>query len=339
MPFRDLLGNKSTIRLLSRALAAGTLPPSLIFAGPDGVGKRQAAIALAQAVNCPAPRRGASDDDLPFDACGECHVCRRIARGMHPDVEAIEPCETGNIKIDVVREAVRKTGYRPFEGQRRVIIFDSAEALGPDAQDALLKTLEEPPASAMLVLVTSVPDQLLPTVRSRCPVVRFAPLTPRDVATWLMRATGVDEARAHAVAAVANGSLTAAQEIAESGAEGVRAAAQRVLEQVADAADPRVRLEATRELVGRGRAGAGERQALAVVLHAMASLIRDLGSLATRADLPLANSDLAPALAGLSRSFDADRACRAFATIDEALAALEKNASPKLVADWVVLRI
>ena len=338
MPLRDLLGHRVTTRLLSRALAAGTLPPSLILAGPDGVGKRQTAIAVAQAMNCLAPRRG-TGEELPLDACGACTACNRIARGIHPDVQVIEPGETGSIKIDTVREAVRATGFRPFEGRRRVIIFDSAEALGADAQDALLKTLEEPPPSSVLILVTSLPDQLLPTVRSRCPVVRFAPLSPSEIAAWLTGVGGLDDTRAHAVAAVARGSLTVAREIADTGAEGVRGAAQRVLEQVAGARDARAKLAATRDLVGKGRAGAGERQALAAHLHALASLVRDLGSLSTRSDHPLANADLAPALAGLARSFDTDRACHAFAAIDRALEALERNASPKLVADWIVLKL
>lgn len=340
MPFRDLVGHRTTLGLLARASAADTLPPSLIFAGPSGVGKKQAAVALAQALNCPTPLRNDAGP-LAVDACGTCATCRRIARGMHPDVQLIEPGDTGSIKIDPVREVIRQTGYRPFEARRRAIIFDTAEALGPDAQDALLKTLEEPPPGSVLILVTAVPDRLLPTVRSRCPIVRFAPLGPAEVAAWLEGKHGVDPARAHAVAAVAGGSLTAALEIAESGVEGVRAAARRVLERVADARDPRERLDATRDIVGKGRgSGASERESLAVHLHALASLLRDLGALSTRAGTSaLANADLAAPLGALSRAFDADRACRGFGAIDEALRALERNASPKLVADWLVLQL
>ena len=338
MPFRHLLGHGPTLALLSRAIHAGTLPPSLIFAGPAGVGKRSAAIAAAQALNClaPAPAR----DPLPADACGECPVCRRIARGLHPDVSVVVPGDNGSIKIDAVREEIRKTAYKPFEARRRVIVFDDAEALGDDAQNALLKTLEEPPAGSVLVLVTAQPHQLLPTVRSRCPIVRFAPLDAAEVAAWLIREQHVPESRAHAVAALARGSLAIARVTADTGIEQVREAAERVLLAVADARDPRQRLEATRDLVGKGKGtGASEREALATHLHALASLLRDLGALGTGQAAGLVNSDLHGSLTRMADRFDTGRTLRAFAAVDEALLALEKNASPKIVADWVVLQL
>ena len=347
MAFRDLLGHRTTLGLLVRALDADTLPPCLIFGGPDGVGKRQAALALAQTLNClspvrPAPWADGASPPLAVDACGQCQACRRIAKGQHPDVRLVTPGETGSIKIDVVREVVREGGFKPFEGRRRVVVFDQADAIGVDGQDALLKTLEEPPASSVLVLVTSQPGSLLPTVRSRCPVVRFAPLAPSEVAGWLMRAHGLAEGEARAVAAVAGGSLAAAESAAAEtrGVESYRAAAQRVLEHVADARDARDRLGATREIVGKGRAGAGERQSVSEHLRAMAALLRDLGVLATRAEpSAIVNADLRPALEALMPSFDCDRTLRAFTAVDLALDALDRNASPKTVADWIVLQI
>lgn len=344
MSFRHLFGHRATLSILSRAIDAGSLPPSLIFAGQDGVGKRSAALAVAQALNCPAPLRPARGPDgsgpLPIDGCGECPTCRRIARGVHPDVIVVEPGDNGSIRIEAVREEVRKTGFKPFEAKRRVILFDHAEALTTDAQDALLKTLEEPPPSSVLILVTSQPHLLLPTVRSRCPGVRFAPLAAADVAAWLMREQQLSEPQARAVAAVARGSLTVARETADTGVENVRAAAQRVLEHVADAADPRQRLEAAKELVGKGRgAGASERDSLATHLHALGSLLRDLGALSTEATSGVMNPDLEPALARLSPAFDTDRTLRAFEAVDRALGALDRNASAKTVADWVVLQL
>ena len=338
MPFRSLIGHRLTLTLLSRAAAGGTLPPSLIFAGPDGVGKRAAAVALAQALNCPTPV--ASTDHLALDACGECPVCRRIGRLSHPDVTVIEPGETGSIKIDVVREEIRKTTFKPFEGRRRVIIFNDADGLVDDAQNALLKTLEEPPPGSVLILVTAHPHRLLPTVRSRCPVVRFAPLAPADVALWLMQTHAVPEAEARAVAAVSRGSLAAARETAQTGVEAVREAAQRVLAAVSDARDPRARLEATADIVGKGKgSGASERESLSTHLHALASLLRDLGALGTGSSASVVNVDLAPSLARLLPAFGADRTVRAFAAVDRALDALDRNASPKIVADWVVLNL
>jgi DNA polymerase-3 subunit delta' len=346
MAFRDLVGHRTTLGLISRALDAGTLPPSLIFGGPDGVGKRQAAIALAQALNCvnpvkPAPWADGSAPPLPIDACGQCTVCRRIARGQHPDVKLVEPGETGTIKIDDVRTVIHETGFKPFEARKRVLIFDNADATNADGQNALLKTLEEPPPSSVLVLVSAQPGALLPTVRSRCPTVRFLPLSPHDVVSWLMTTRGLSEAKARDIAAVVRGSLAAAEAVAENGIGSFRAGAQRALELVADARDVRERLAATAAIVGKGKGtGASEREALSEHLHAMAALLRDLGVLATRADAgAVANVDLRPALEALSPSFDPDRTLRAFEAVDCALGALERNASPKTVAAGLVLQL
>src|SRR3989440_7156430 len=177
MPFRDVLGHNRLITLLTRSVAGASLPPSLLFAGPAGVGKRKTALAVAQALNCLTPRDG--------DACGACTACARIARGVHPDVSIVEPEDSGAIKIEQVRDVVDRAAYRPFEGRRRVVIIDNADALVAAAQNALLKTLEEPPPSSIFILVTSRPDVLLPTVRSRCPELRFRPMSPADIAAAL----------------------------------------------------------------------------------------------------------------------------------------------------------
>ena len=115
-------------------------------------------------------------DRVAIDACGTCASCTRIARLVHADVLLVEPGDTGVIKVDQVRDVVERTAYRPFEGRRRVVIVDEADAMLSEAQNALLKTLEEPPSASMFVLVTSRPDELLPTVRSRCQRLRFGRL-------------------------------------------------------------------------------------------------------------------------------------------------------------------
>ena len=174
MPLRDIIGHQQVLGLISRAAVRGTLPPSLIFAGPSGVGKHMAAVALAQLLNCQNPVATAAGSD----ACGECAPCRRISRRVHADVLFIEPGETGSIKIDQIRDAIERSAYRPFEGRRRVVIIDEADAVVSEAQNALLKTLEEPPPASIFVLVTSRPDTLLITVRSRCQRLRFGRLAP-----------------------------------------------------------------------------------------------------------------------------------------------------------------
>ena len=321
------------IERLARASRAGTLPPSLIFSGPEGVGKRRAAFALAQLVNCLAP--AGQDGPGRNDACGACSACTRIARGVHPDVLSIQPGESGSIKIDQIRDAIERSAYRPFEGKRRVVIIDEADALVPEAQNALLKTLEEPPSASMFVLVTSRPDVLLPTVLSRCQRLRFGRLSPPDIAHVLEHAHGYSSGDAYAAAALAEGSVGLA--LAEGSEDSVRAreAAATVLTRIAAASDARSRLSAAKSLTD----GGGDREDLARRLRAVAALLRDLGLLLSRADeRGLANADLKPLLTRLLTSFDGDRALRAFSAIDRALDALDRNASPKIVADWFALQ-
>ena len=338
MPFRAIAGHQRIVSLLSRAVARQTLPPSLLLAGPPGVGKRRVAQALAETLNCTQPRTG---DEIEIDACGECASCRRIARGVHPDVIVVEPGESGAIKIAQVRDVVMRSGFKPFEGRRRAVIIDQADAMVADAQDALLKTLEEPPSASVFLLVTPAPDLLRPTVQSRCPRLRFGPLSAGEVADVLMRDHEYAEAEARAAAADADGSVGRALAAESADLAGARAAAQQLLEQAARVSDPARRLDLAKNLAPTARGtSAGEREQLAARLRAAASLLRDVGILAVQGDARmLANADLAPQLAALTRTYDGDRATRAYAAVDRALAALERNASPKIVADWLVLEL
>src|SRR5215471_502663 len=192
MPFRQIAGHHTVLDLLARAVSRGSVRPTLIFAGPEGVGKRRTAVALAQALNCTKPEVFASG----LNGCGRCPSCMRIARGVHADVLLVEPGDSGSIKIDQVRDAIDRAAYRPFEGRRRVVIIDGADALVGEAQNALLKTLEEPPPSSIFVLLTARPDLLLPTVRSRGHHLRFGALTEADVAAVLKKHHGFSDADA-----------------------------------------------------------------------------------------------------------------------------------------------
>jgi DNA polymerase III subunit delta' len=338
VPFRDIIGHRRLVALLARAAVREALPPSLLLAGPRGVGKRKAAVALAQALNCLQPIT--SPDGLTRDACGACASCRRIERGVHPDIVIIEPGDSGSIKIEEIRAIVASAGYRPFEARRRVVIIDDADAMVGPAQNALLKTLEEPPSASVFILISSMPDALLATVRSRCPRLRFGALSPAEVAEALMRDHGYAEPDARAAAADAEGSIGRALEVQSVDLTDARDSAQRLLEQAARVSDPARRIDAAKELTGKKSSSAGEREQLASCLRALSSLLRDLGSIGTRADADtLANADLRDTLTRLSSSFDMDRILRAFAAVDRAIGALERNASPKVVADWLVLQL
>jgi DNA polymerase-3 subunit delta' len=369
VPFRDIIGHRRLLSLLSRSIVRDALPPSLIFAGPSGVGKRRVAIAVAQALNClrpvaggPAPRSRALSArsrvpgpespapslqpllDLPVDACGECAACRRVARLTHPDVRLVGRLEgRTEILIDQLREVIGLSTYRPFEGRRRVVIIDNADEMAPPAQNALLKSLEEPTASSVFILVTSHADALLPTILSRCPRLRFGPLDVAEIAAFLTREHGHPEAEARAVAIVAGGSLGHAIEVASGPFAGVRATAWEALRQAVEAASAPERLASGRALT-EGASSSNlighDRDVLAVHLRVLASLVRDLAILSTRAHGEvLANPDLTSELKSLAGSFQHGRAVRAFAAVERALGALERNASPKIVADWLSFQL
>jgi len=340
MPFRDLVGHRHLLELVAGAVRRESLPPSLIFAGPDGVGKRAAAVALAQLVNCANP--------VDHDACGTCASCTRIARFVHADVFLVEPGDTGVIKVDQVRDVIERTAYRPFEGRRRVVIVDEADALLSEAQNALLKTLEEPPAASMFVLVTARPDELLPTVRSRCQRLRFGRLSPGDIAAVLMERHDYSPTDAHAAASAADGSLGLALDGGSAALVEAREAAAEMLQQVAGTSDPRRRIDSAKLL-----SGGGDRDEVRRRLRALASMVRDLGVIGAEVqrapsaerrtpisdDRHLANADMGVPLRRLAGSFDRERVSRAFAAIDRALEAIDRNASPKIVADWLAFQL
>jgi DNA polymerase III subunit delta' len=247
----------------------------------------------------------------------------------------VEPGDTGAIKLDQVREAIDRTGYRPFEGRTRVIIIDRADAMLIEAQNALLKTLEEPPSTSRFVLVTSRPDVLLPTVRSRCQRLRFGRLSVQEVAAVLTTKHDYTSANAHAAAAASDGSIGVALAGESDDFVEARQAAVEVLQGVANASDPRRRLDS-----GKTLAGSGERDEVRRRLRALASMLRDLGALGAKADEGhLANADLRDGLRRLSGAFDVDRITRGFAAIDKALDAIDRNGSPKIVADWLAFQL
>ena len=337
MPFRTIVGHSRLLSLLSRVIARDSMPPAVLLAGPPGVGKRLTAVAIAQAINCLQPQ---STKGLERDACGECTSCRRIVRGIHPDVIIVEPGDMGTIKIEQVRDVIDRSQYRPFEGRRRVVIIDEADAAGDDAQSALLKTLEEPPSASVFILVSSMPDALLPTVLSRCPRLRFSPLTPSEVARALVQDHGYSEQQARIAAAESDGSIGRALESQSEELSEARDAAQRILEETARNNDPVKRINLARELADGKGSPAEERNRLAGRLRSLGSLLRDVGIIATRADRAMiANTDLEKPLEKLASSFDVQRSMHAYAAVDRALAALDRNASPKVVADWLLLEL
>jgi DNA polymerase-3 subunit delta' len=201
--FAAIHGHERACDFLRTAVGNGRLAHALLFAGADGIGKRSVALAFAAWVHC-AEVDGTTASS---DACGACASCRQIAAGSHPDVQLVSVASgKKEIGVDRIRELKRFMQLRPMLGMTKVAIIDEAPLLTVAAQNALLKTLEEPPDHSLLILVASNPDALLPTVRSRCQRLRFTPLPVELVARIVASAAGIDTAAARELAVLAEGS-------------------------------------------------------------------------------------------------------------------------------------
>ncbi len=221
MPFSDVIAQDRAVGALRAALRRGALHHAYLFGGPSGTGKGLAARLLAQAANCEGGTAG--PEGYREEPCGSCLPCRKIDRDNHPDVIGLaeervmakagrwEPkagrTPSKDIVVDQVRDLVdHRLALTRCEGRRRFVIIDPANAMNPQAQNALLKTLEEPPPATTLVLVAGSPDALLPTIRSRCLRITFSPVADELVVARL-EAAGRTAAEARLAAALAGGSL------------------------------------------------------------------------------------------------------------------------------------
>lgn len=213
-----LRGHREPIEMFRRSIRRNRLCHGYLFVGPSGIGKRKFAELLAQCLFC---QRHA---DAELEACGACSGCKPFLAGAHPDFLAVG-CPAGKRELPIelfvgTRERRGKEGLcyelslRPMAGHRRIALIDDADLMNEASANALLKTLEEPPENSLLILIASNLDSLLPTIRSRCQLVRFAPLSPVDVAELLLEQNFVENRQdAETVAALSEGGLTAAQQI------------------------------------------------------------------------------------------------------------------------------
>ena len=213
--FKSIIDQEQPIRLLKNILLNSTIPSALLFTGTDGIGKSTAALAFAMACNCEGgeaiPNNGHfADEYLPVsDPCGCCRSCMKIRSGNHPDIIRVEP--SGNfIKIKQIRDICDTLSLKPYEARLRIIIISDAQAMNPQAANALLKVLEEPPERTVLILTSLQTSDLLPTVVSRCQHIRFSPISREKIETFLIEKHGLNAEDAAIFSAMANGSIAKA---------------------------------------------------------------------------------------------------------------------------------
>lgn len=353
MPFGEVQHQEQALSLLSRALRSDRLPHAYIFYGPHGVGKVMTARALAATVLC---------ENGPFrevtGGCGACRQCGMVAAGTHPDLHIVErqlsqfsadaavrARRSTDLSVEVIREhLIDKAASRPYCGRAKLFVVREAEKMTVAAQNALLKTLEEPPPNTVLILLATDPTRLTPTTRSRCQLVPFRPLPTEFVARWLSEHHPELAGPASAyLAAFADGQIGAAGVAA---ALGLHDHKREVVAQLISAPPPSPATLAE-TLLDAGKAMAASlrdlrddlsdaelnREALKLLLSALAAVFDDALRVAVGRAEPIVNSDQPDEVSALAGRLPPESACQIIRRLATAQYHLDMNANAQLAVE------
>jgi DNA polymerase-3 subunit delta' len=341
MSFAKLIGNQRNKEILQRLLKNGRVNSTLIFAGPDGVGKRQFALTFAKTVNCQKAPAGAYAPSAPagayapsaMDSCDECSVCRRIDAGGYGDVTVIRP-DGQFIKIAQTREMAQEVYYRPREGRQRFFIIDEADRLREEAANSLLKTLEEPPATSTIILLTARADALLLTIRSRAQRLNFTALSVAEMEKYLAENFPRSSPDTALLARVTEGRIGQANAIDLSIYRQERRTLIELLELLASGND-RPRLLKAAEYIGKK-----EREDFEKELALIFSLLRDLFMLAAgRGAGAIVNIDVVDRLTPLAQKIGLRRLITWVEKFDQLRARLRININRQIATEAALLAL
>lgn len=343
--FDKIIGNDRVKDVLRRHLAANRVPNALLFAGTDGVGKKLFALELARAFVCRSPNG--------VEACGECSACNRVDTfvipeptdktkddfkkvffGQHSDV-GIVVAPKRLILVDAIRDLEREAYFRPYEGNARFFLIDDADKMNDAAANALLKTLEEPASTSHIILITSRPDTLLPTIRSRCQTVRFAPVETEKIEQFLISERKIPPADATLNARLALGSVGRALSVELEKLREQRAILLRVLQDAIENHDRVSLLHAAEKLNDAKNKDNFENN-----LEILLTLIRDVWTLALGGgDEKMINIDLSPELNLLAQNAETQRLAGWIDDIEILRENLIVNINRKVATDALFMRM
>jgi len=314
--FDEVLGNSRVKKILRLALQKSRVPNSLLFCGPEGVGKRSLAFVLAKAINC--QRR-------QDDACDECPACRAVSAGRFPDVQEIKP-DGQLIKVEHVREMRQLAYLRPMSGKKRVFIITEAEKLTDESANTLLKILEEPPFFSQFILITPNPHLILPTIKSRCQTLHFVPVGKEEIVRAL-KEKGYPEDRARIISLYVRGNFGEALGLDWEEIQSKRREAWALFLSFLTNEEPALFLRnygfAQRNII---------RDDLEMSLEIMASFCRDLILIKEKGDPALLlNPDYAEDIRALEKEWSLERCRQCLRRIDAAISGLVRYLNISLI--------
>ncbi len=320
----NVLGHEWAEKLLKEQIAHSTFRHAYLFCGPDGVGRRTLALRLAQAINCPQPTS-------PGEPCRTCRTCRQIEAMQHPDLSLVRAEETGGtLKVDQVRQLLHSLSLSPYAAQYRVALLLHFEQAHNSAANALLKTLEEPPSNVIILLTADSPESLLPTIVSRCTILRLRPAPLETLQTWLERQHGIPAKEARALAHLSGGRVGRALSLHTTPA---------LWSEYTSTLNDLQRLLETGpiERFAYARAYAEKRPLVRELLRVWLSFWRDvlLASLDARA--PLVNLEFAASIQALAAALPSRTILHILAAHQRTLDLIDRNANLRLALEVLML--
>lgn len=325
----NILGHEWAVDMLRRHAARGEVRHAYLFCGPPGIGRRTLALRLAQALNCERPITAG-------DPCLTCRTCKQIEAMQHPDLTIIQakdsddlPKEGGILKVDQIREIQRTLNLKPYQSPYRVAVFLRFQEANDNASNALLKTLEEAPTHAILILTADNPEQLLPTIVSRCEILRLRPLPIEAVVADLLE-RGMDEDNARLLAHISGGRPGFARRMMDDAA---------VLEKREERLnDLQMLLPAPRvEKFSYADKLAKDKDAMRQTILIWLSYWRDVLLRVAGAETPLVNVDRNMEIEFLAGRLELSAARRVVGEMESALEKMDRNVNSRLLAEVLLL--